>query len=488
MKSVAKFAKQYVVSHTTFTHPLIEQWDTLVIDENLKLLFDAKLTVSTAKNAANRIICLGDILNPYQPEHSNQEVVEYLVNTFEKLIYTLSGRWVVIIKISDEIRLYHDAAGLKPAFYSKDKTDNIVIASQPALLAELGFCQKNMTQYNEFGQLNHSNSWPIHVLPYNNVTQLIPNHYLDLENIKATRFWPQKKVDVVSVASTTEKLAENLKGTIKALTIRKSCTMSITGGYDSRTLLSCALNSVDNINFFTVVSDYSPSYDVDVPRLISSKYQLRHQFIYKATVNKSEQANIATLSSNVGGMYYDRSMKNIYAFASAIGENTHLPGSISEIARCYYYPYGPHLLNFTAKKLAKLSGFKNNPYAIKGLSIWLNNLPKNLPYYILDLLYWEQRLGVWASCGLTFREGVIDQIPPMNNREYMELSLSMPMQRRLPPHKLTRDIISLQDPSLVDIHFNGESGSTFFDKHLSIKQLKNFITRVIKKLPLKIFV
>ena len=409
MKSVAKFAKQYVVSHTTFTHPLIEQWDTLVIDENLKLLFDAKLTVSTAKNAANRIICLGDILNPYQPEHSNQEVVEYLVNntsdydTFEKLIYTLSGRWVVIIKISDEIRLYHDAAGLKPAFYSKDKTDNIVLDFQ-------------------------------------------------------------------------------------ALTIRKSCTMSITGGYDSRTLLSCALNSVDNINFFTVVSDYSPSYDVDVPRLISSKYQLRHQFIYKATVNKSEQANIATLSSNVGGMYYDRSMKNIYAFASAIGENTHLPGSISEIARCYYYPYGPHLLNFTAKKLAKLSGFKNNPYAIKGLSIWLNNLPKNLPYYILDLLYWEQRLGVWASCGLTFREGVIDQIPPMNNREYMELSLSMPMQRRLPPHKLTRDIISLQDPSLVDIHFNGESGSTFFDKHLSIKQLKNFITRVIKKLPLKIFV
>lgn len=485
---------------------LFNNWHKTPLINNAILHCHPELNITKVSGGEIRLICLGSIINPYRPEQNNEEVLTDVVseisgaftaglkgagtddskavfNTFESALYHLSGRFVLIIITKQGIRIYHDAAGLKPVFYSEIHKHTPAVASQPALLEYLGVTHKNKALFKEFEQYQNSSSWPINVVPYDNVKQLQPNHYLELSTLNANRFWPKtniannKKNDLTDISS---KMNEILQGTVKALTLRNQCTLSLTGGYDSRMLFSSALALIDNINFFTTVSDYTPEYEIESAKKIAQIYNLNHQFTKRDEENVAEQNIISILNDNVGGMYYDRSRQNIFAFAQAVGSGVHLPGSVSEIARCNYYPYGTKMRKPTGQLLAKYTGFKNNPIAAKGFDSWLQRLPKALPFDILDMVYWEHRLGVWGSCGLTYREGVIDQIPPMNNRAFMALSLSADIKDRLPPHNLIRQIIKSNAPDLLNILFNGKASHKVYDTYPRVKYIREVLFGWIK--------
>jgi hypothetical protein len=481
-----QFAKQFFITKKQELPLLFSQWCKSPLKSDSVLYSHPALEVTRVENKNTHIVCLGHIINPYIPTDTNKNILDKILentayfDTFEKSIYSMGGRWVLIVNSKEGKRIYHDAAGLKPVFFSSDKDKNINIASQPALLEAIGVCHKQEDVFNDFKRYRNSKSWPLGIIPYTNVKQLIPNHYLDLNTRETSRYWPKSKLSITDVNVAAKKLSTILQGSIKALTLRNNCTMSLTGGYDSRMLFSCALNDSDKINFFTTISNFTPEYDRKTPEKLSKRYNLNHQFTQRNIDNNPDQNSLDILSKNVGDMYYDRSMPNIFAFSAAIKENTHLPGSVSEIARCYYYPYGLKLLKPTGKRIAKYAGFKGNPYAEEGFSRWLNNLPVNLPYEILDLLYWEHRLGIWASCGLTFREGVLEQIPPMNNREYMEISLAVNMKDRLPPHNLTKSIIKINDKNLLNLLFNGSEDYWLYNRFPKIKYLRNVIATRLK--------
>lgn len=107
------------------------------------------------------------------------------------------------------------------------------------------------------------------------------------------------------------------------------------------------------------------------------------------------------LQQNVGGMRYVPSLQSALVVKNKVGDKLHLLGLISEVNRCGYYHNGQHPSVITPKLLVKLAGFENNPIAENGCAQWLDNLPDALPFNILDLFYWEHRLGVWASYGMT---------------------------------------------------------------------------------------
>jgi len=481
-----QFSKQFLIVKNESLPLAFSQWHKLTLSTESNLYCHPKLKMTKVENENTRIICLGHIIDPYIPSHTNKHILDNMLDNsnnfddFEKFIYRLGGRWILIVSSPHGERIYHDAAGLKPVFFSEEQVNNISIASQPALLEAIGACKKQEDVLNDFKKYRNSKSWPIGLIPFTGVKQLIPNYYLDLSTRKTIRYWPTSKLKIDDVNGAAKKLSTILHGSIKALTLRNNCTMSLTGGYDSRMLFSCALHELEQLNFFTTISDFTPEYDQKIPQVLNKMYKLRHQFTKRNIDDIQEQQIIDTLTKNVGDMYYDRSMQNIFAFSQAVKENTHLPGSVSEIARCYYYPYGKKLLKHTGKRLAKYAGFNHNPYAEKAFALWLNNLPSELPYEVLDLLYWEHRLGVWASCGLTYREGAFEQIPPMNNREYMELSLAVNMKERLPPHNLIKTIIKLNDKNLLNLAFNGLKESWLYNTFPKIKYIRNVIANRLK--------
>jgi len=477
-----QFAKQFFISSAP-SDSFIE-WSSHSINTELTLYCHPRLVVHKSTKGKTRILCLGHIINPYTPKDSNEDIVNKLTNNFEGFLHfenaikVLGGRWILIVLSTHGMRIYHDAAGLKSIFFTTH--NGINIASQPELLKQIGATKKDENLIADFQKHKNSSSWPIGIVPYNNVKQLIPNHYLDLSKMEPTRYWPKLKKTSQSLESIAKELSKILSGSIDALTLRNNCSMSLTGGYDSRMLFSCVKTKAKKISYFTTLSDFTPDYDKNIPLNISDNFNLNHEFTKKTALSSEQKSIINILSINASNMFYDRSMGNVYAFANAIGDKTHLPGSVSEIARCYYYPYGKKILKHTGKRLAKYTGFKNNPHAEYGFQLWLDSLPSNLPIDVLDLLYWEHRLGVWGANGLTYKEGLFDQIPPMNNRLFMELSLTADYIDRLPPHKLTKKIIEINVPKLLDLPFNNDNDLLLYYKYPKIRLFKNKVSHLIK--------
>ncbi len=315
------FSKQFYLTNKPNPPEKLTHWLREEVSNDLTLYTHPKLNKNVLKHNDTTIIGLGDLINPYRPNDSNIAILkDILSNTqsfkkFEENVYKLGGRWILILLTSFGRRIYHDACGLKTVFFLNQNKNIIAVGSQPALLESLGDCKKQISVVKDFERYKNSGSWPIGILPYSNVQQLIANHYLSLDSITTHRYWPIKKRKLLSIETVAKKLSIILRGTIDALTKRNTCTMSITGGYDSRMLFSCATKYLDRINFFTTVSDFTPEYDKTIPIKISKKFNLPHQF---TTKRAQDTENLDVLSGNVGNLFYDRSMGNIFAFKSAI--------------------------------------------------------------------------------------------------------------------------------------------------------------------------
>jgi len=477
------FSKQFYITSAQLSLNSIQSWPSIKLAETQTLHYHPELLVEQGKQLSTQFTLLGTIIDPDNPERSTQDILAAMLSKtssfddIEKYLFGLGGRWVLIVHKDSFCRIYHDAAGLKPVFYQRIDSHQYIIASQPALIEQLGFTKKDTNLVSHFHNYPNSQSWPLGVIPYDNVQQLLPNHYLNLNEMSSIRYWPThtSKLICKSIDAVAEEISDLLKGSIKALTLRNKCKMSITGGYDSRMLYSTANDCLDKISFFTVKSKFTPNYDIEIPKTIVKKFKLKHKFSQLIRKNQNDSDIVTTLSNNVGNMYYDQSMVNISVFAELLEDCTHLPGSVSEIGRCFYFPYGKRYSKLNGRSLARYCGFKGNPEAIKAFDSWLTTLPASMPYDALDLAYWEHRLGVWGACGLTYREGLIEQIPPMNNRKFMELCLSVPVEDRIAPHNLIRKIIEQNEPELLKVPFNDEteSRSTILDNYSLLKRVKD---------------
>ncbi len=98
----------------------------------------------------------------------------------------------------------------------------------------------------------------------------------------------------------------------------------------------------------------------------------------------------------------------------------------------------------------------------------------------MDLLYWEHRLSVWGSIGATYKEAVIEQIPPMNSREFMEHSLLINKKHRLPPYNLTQKIISINEPSLLQWKFNDDKKTSLLYFFPRLRYIKKGLTKLYR--------
>ncbi|GEM_PF-5500719 len=122
--------------------------------------------------------------------------------------------------------------------------------------------------------------------------------------------------------------------------------------------------------------------------------------------------------------------------------------------KCKEYVNDIHPSDLTAEQLCERINFGDNPYVIEGFRRWLAILPKEMNITVSDLVYWEQKHGIWGSCGLTLRETITDPIPPMNCREFIEMGLSTGVESRKSPYPLIHHMIQITEPKLLEYPFN----------------------------------
>lgn len=443
------YRRQFLLSEescTFFSHWQHEKFG------NFHLYSHPDIEVSSKTSADGNISAalVGYIIDPFCPEKSNVDILNSIVefcDSFEKItdcLCSVSGRFILIIRTPYDTFLFHDPCGLRTVYYTQHK-GKLFVASQPNIFKSIINLEAGEYFYSyhqsQYPKTNLEHWIPSGCSLYEEVYHLIPNHCLRFSTIEQIRYWPKQEIYQRSFNEVVTKASEILSGSIIAANKRFKLALPVTAGWDSRILLSASKNISDNIYFYTLQyrNLNSKSYDIRIPEKILNSLGQNHNVIdCRKTApdffRKFYEGNTSLSHMNDWGeIAYG--MLNVYP-----QERVCLKGSCSEIVRCVYYKGGEHQEITSPDQIVSLERNWNTvPFIQNQISNWFeqsNNIFSQTKIDILDMFYWEHKMGSWQAQSQLEWDIIQETYTPFNNRELIELMLSIPPQLRCPPSNI----------------------------------------------------
>lgn len=479
-----EFRRQYIASDCDF-EPL-PGWPKIRCSDRLYVSHHPDLEVCHATSEWGGILVIGYLIDPYAPKLLTSDIVYKLVGEcldFDDLLkrtFCLSGRFAIIYWDPEITRVFHDPCALRKVYYSLDG-DGLFLASQPALLKKyVDLAEddspglKQLFQSDEFSK--NESMWVGDGTIYKSVKQLMPNFYLDLVSREVHRYWPQEFASL-DISSVVKEVATILKGSVDAMTRRGEVMQSVTAGWDSRVLLAASKEVKEKIYYFVntmnVLKD--DHMDLAIPKKMLGDLGLTLNVHGNMPALRDEFYR--DLRHNVEGARQLPKTVAIQYYHDFCSDKINLNGNGSEIARSFY-GVGHNDLSITSEKVLTLSGYRSqsdNPYLVKAIKDWLVDaraVAEESKVPIMDLFYWEQRMGNWGGAFISEQDIAVEGFMPFNNRKLLMLTLGVEQKYRCAPdYILHRKLIEHMWPELLKYPINPE---TFKEKLRKI--VKSFIS------------
>jgi len=445
-----------------------EKWNKVSISEKLFLQAHPDLELLKVTFEENTFVLLGYILDPFNPSFSNLEIVNSIATNISKAddifqyLDAKCGRFVFIVKINNELRIFNDAAGYRQIFYFTDDTKNTWCASQPSIIAEHFGITTDQNIVKDLSRLplirNEEGRWyPGKITLYKDIYHLTPNHYLDLNSIEVKRYWPVKILKPVPIEEVVEYSSKILQGAFEGASKRYNLALTVTAGYDTRVLLSACNMVKEKIHFLTHTHSKldENGADIQIPQKLLKKFGLKHHVAHHS--NKVDDDFQIMFKRNVTGAKHSAE-GNAYAFLKHfqnIGtEMVVAAGEGGGLGKSFYRL--PSFFEVNEKALATLASMRGSQTAERAFGGWLESAKKAVDYgiNILDLLYWEMRLGNWSTLAISSYDIVFESFLPFNCRTLMEYSISVDKKYRLPPNYTHVYLIDHMWPELLKLPIN----------------------------------
>ena len=409
-----------------------EGWKRLKVEDNYLLTAHPDLPVTVVEREGKKAVLLGYVIDPYQPNLNNEEILKRFVATLQSLgdlfacLEALTGRFVLIIKSRANLWVFHDACGLRQVNYCSDKHGAIWCASQPETLAEhLGFkYDEEMLSYRDIPafQSGQQEFWFINDrTPYKEINYLLPNHYLDLCQGKVNRFWPVAGcIGSLSLDESINLCRPILQNSIKAAAQRFDLKMGISAGCDSRKSLAAAKEVKDKIYFFTHTPTPSKQMDMEIPALLLPKLGIEHHKMDLQKMSREFQeyyeSGVTWAREKHGHIAYT-ALKHFGTEATVLNSN------ISEISQVYYWLPKSKI---NGEGLAVATGL-NHPLAVSEFEKWLEGAKpacESAKMNILVLFDLELR-SRWIAAAFSEYDIAYETFNPYNTRRLFCLELSV---------------------------------------------------------------
>ncbi|HET7819529.1 MAG TPA: hypothetical protein VFL70_09500 [Bacteroidia bacterium] len=440
------YAKQFLLS-PLLTNELVSWNHTIIGVYNLYSHPDLDITQLASNNKLVELILIGFVVDPHNPEYSNKDILSVLshdvsISSIAEKLYHYAGRFVLIVKDGEKYSIFHDPCGLRSVFYTKYE-EKIFAASQPLLLKKVIPLQEG-ARYKKFYASSYIKSDIEYYLPtgcslFEGVYQLTPNHYFDFNSFSSIRYWPTAMLKRQDIHEAVEKMGILLRKIILAYHKRFKLALPITAGYDSRVVLSACKPIAGDIFFYTLqYRDLKEdSTDIKVPKKLLTKLGYQHHII---NCNKAIDPAFAEIYKNNS----DISHLNDWGYI-AYGMKGQIPhdrvvikGNCAEIARCAYYMSGKKENIQNASQILSMEpGWNQHEFIVESISNWLKDIKKienNFGYDVVDMFYWEQRLGNWQAQSQLEWDIVQEAITPFNHRELLDIGLGVDNKYKCKPH------------------------------------------------------
>lgn len=386
----------------------------------------------------------------------------------EQFVYGFGGRFLAVFVDSPRMRLYLDPCGSLSVVYSAHSQ---VVASTPNLIPYEDATRDQVDLIRDIGIPLTNAMYPLGLTPRFNIERLLPNHYLDLSDWKASRHWPKQPLrHEGSVDGAIAAVSTITKRNIAAVVSRYPAYLRLTAGGDSRMLLACARDVADRLELLTVpIQDEGAIIDVDIARKIAKRFRMRH-FVPRFQEPKEEDLDewMYRIGYSTGEL---RGWQAATMFKQANPAYAQLDGAIGALERGAWYIRGDTVSSrITPERLQSHCGGPGNAQTLARLQKWLETVPADNALQILDIFYLEQRLGCWGGV-FPYSEGGNPGpvIFPMCHREVIERMLTLPLQYILSgfylyelthtgPPPFMQAIIEREWPELLAWPFNKPTG------------------------------
>ncbi len=409
-------------------------WNKKEIGYNTFLTFHPDLEFASAKKNNIELFLLGFFFDPNNPNFTNLEILKNILlhNTnFKDIIkatYTLAGRWALIYSDDKNKFVFNDPAGLRQIFYSM-YNDSVWCAAQPHTLANELNCDldddPNIQEYiNSKLYLLEERSWIGDGSPYKNIFHLLPNHYLDLNEGKVIRYWPDETRIELSVEEAAKKSIELLQNIFEAALNRYEIAQTVTAGWDTRLLLATSKYRRENIYYFIQKFDSltDDSTDIKISRELLSKLGLDLHVIdatsYNSDFDKIYKKNVYALQNN-------KKKYQHFNYFQTFQNKLIISGNVGPIVK---NTYRPQIEEINAGNLAHLLERQNQKYAIKQIDKWLINtitVTNKYNYSITKLSYWENLYANWGAMYNAELDIATEEFSPYNCRKLITIMLSI---------------------------------------------------------------
>ena len=460
------FRRQFILGpNYTKKH---RKWNKISISDKLFVSVHPDLDVVKVSDREDTIVLLGYILDPFKPSFNNNEIVNNIMarisiadDIYEHLD-SKCGRFVIIAKIKNELRIFNDAAGYRQIFYYTDDNHCIWCGSQPSILAEEFNIETDKSIVEDLEKLplirDEAARWyPGKITLYKDIYHLTPNHYLDLKSGEVIRYWPIKSLEHISVEKAAEYSSKVLQGAFESAGQRNCLALTVTAGYDTRVLLAACKMLKEKIHYLThthgSLNENMP--DIQIPRKLLERYGLNHHIAHHS--DKVENDFQAFFKRNVTGAK-DLHNNNAYAFYKYfenIGtEMLVAQGEGGGLGKRFYRL--PKLYGANEKTLATVVGMRGSRIAEQAIGEWMESANKGVArgIDILDLLYWEMRLGNWSTLAVSSYDIVFETLLPFNCRNLLECFISVEIQDRLTTKNTHLCLIKNMWPELLEFPLN----------------------------------
>ena len=394
------------------------------------------------------ILLIGHAYDPINMIEDENELLKNCITyasksktEFFNYIDNISGVFVILLIDNDTEYLVQDCCGIMTAYYG-DCNGTYYISSHAQLVADIEGLEmdKKIREYIEaqFYKIGIRQLCGVKS-PFKELKMLTSNTFLNISTKKVTRFYPSKPL-TINHDNIYEKIENILKSSIDICSKKWNCSISLTGGVDSKMTLASANGKYDKFKYFSFISSEAEKKDAEAAKNICEKLGINHEIFN--IPEKNEEINSFEILSQIEEhnlahiwKFTPQEMRKILYLNNYSDIQVEIKSHVNEVGRAFYYKkLGKKKFKFplTSRDMSNLA--KRNFFNRKILKEMdksfdefkqiteFNNLPKG--YDECDMFYWENRMSAWASLVKQSFDISHETIIIYNNIKLIELFLN----------------------------------------------------------------
>ena len=462
----------------TSDYPFYGQWQELQAGKYRLYVHNAQ-TVYSYREDDTQVLLVGHAYNPFDMQCDEQILCQDLLAAgkisqeayFDK-VSELTGLHIIIRVQGDDVTVSQDACSLTGCYFGKIG-EHMYISEHPQLVADI----LDLKMDPKVEKLVSSKCYnignrhlPGNLTPYQELKRLGANTCLRYQNdFEIQRFYPIRPHPEFKTAEEQEKAVAEI-GRLMHNGI-ECCSkkwdkkaISLTGGTDSKTTLSCASGLYDKFSYFSFYSKPQELVDAEGAKKLCGQLGLEHTFYPIPEKNEDIKdfeflKKLLQHNTNYIVNLADNEIRKYIFLRQLNAYDVELKSWASEVARVFFER------KYQLKMPERLherhgSIFQTRYFGHPGLLRWsdrayyrfLREIKLDKPLYNYehtDLFYWEIRMGCWGVT-VTSSQQVYHRVTmPMNNRKILELFLSFPHEMRK-TDSVHKNVMQYMEPKVVE--------------------------------------